>query len=102
MSVSSIVLYELWYGINKSARPAANAAALAFFLGAGIAPVPFEPEDAQEAGEIRAALERLGAPLGPYDLLIAAQARRRSATLITANEREFARVPGLRIENWAA
>ena len=59
-------------------------------------------EDAEEAGNIRAALERAGKPIGPYDVLIAAQARRRGATLVTANEREFARVPGLKTEDWAA
>ena len=56
----------------------------------------------REAGEIRAALARIGKPIGPYDLFIAAQARRRGATLITANEREFARVPGLTTADWAA
>ena len=65
-------------------------------------PWPFESQDAEEAGDIRAALERTGKPIGPYDLLIAAQARRRGATLITANEREFARVPGLKTADWAA
>jgi tRNA(fMet)-specific endonuclease VapC len=62
----------------------------------------FEPEDAEEAGDIRAALEHAGTPIGAYDVLIAAQARRRNATLVTANKREFSRVPGLRTEDWAA
>jgi tRNA(fMet)-specific endonuclease VapC len=66
-----------------------------------VTPWPFEPEDAEEAGDIRAALERSGTPIGPYDTLIAAQARRRGALLVTANRREFARVPGLRSEDWA-
>jgi tRNA(fMet)-specific endonuclease VapC len=56
---------------------------------------------ASEAGEIRAELERLGTPIGTYDVLIAAQARRRGAVLVTANTLEFARVPGLNRENWA-
>ena len=59
--------------------------------------MPFEPEDAEEAGDIRAALERAGTPIGPYDVLIAAQARRLDALLVTANTREFARVPGLKL-----
>ena len=62
----------------------------------------FEPDDAEEAGDIRAALERAGTPIGPYDVLIAAQARRRGAMLVTANRREFARVPRLKTEDWAA
>jgi tRNA(fMet)-specific endonuclease VapC len=58
--------------------------------------------DAEEAGAIRAALFRTGIPIGPYDILIAAQARCRSAILVTANIREFARVPALTVENWMA
>jgi tRNA(fMet)-specific endonuclease VapC len=70
-------------------------------MNAAIGVLPSEPEDADEAGEIRAELERAGTPIGPYDLLIASQARRRSATLVTANSREFVRVSGLKMENWA-
>ena len=64
--------------------------------------MPFETEDATHAGEIRAYLERSGTPIGYYDYLIAAQARRRGATLVTANNREFNRVPGLIVADWAA
>jgi tRNA(fMet)-specific endonuclease VapC len=102
VGVSTIVLYELHYGIKKSARPQQNTAALASFLSLDVRQWPFESDDAAEAGDIRATLERAGMPIGPYDVLIAAQARRRSAVLATANEREFARVPGLKTENWAA
>src|SRR5260370_19841506 len=101
VGIPAIVLYEMWYGIKKSARPQANAAVLATFLTLDVMPWPFEPEDAEEAGDIRAALEHAGTPIGPYDVLVSAQARRRSAVLITANEREFARVPGLKTEDWA-
>lgn len=102
VGIPVIVLYEMWYGIKKSARPRANAAVLATFLTLDVTPWPFEPEDAEEAGDIRAALEQAGTPIGPYDVLVAAQARRRGAVLITGNEREFARVSGLRTENWAS
>jgi tRNA(fMet)-specific endonuclease VapC len=101
VGISAIVLFELRYGIIKSARPQENRAILKAFLALDVTPWPFEPEDAEEAGEIRAELERRGTPIGPYDVLIAAQARRRGAVLITANTLEFARVPGLNIENWA-
>jgi tRNA(fMet)-specific endonuclease VapC len=96
-----VALFELRYGVAKSARRQENAERLAIFLQLPINVLPLEPDDAEEAGQIRAELERAGAPIGPYDVLIAAQARRRSALLVTANTREFARVPGLNIEDWA-
>ena len=101
VGIPAIVLYEMWYGIKKSARPHDNAANLATFLALDVTPWPFEPEDGEEAGDIRAGLERAGTPIGPYDILIAAQARRRDALLVTANTREFARVAGLRTQDWA-
>jgi tRNA(fMet)-specific endonuclease VapC len=100
VGIPVIVLFEMWYGIKKSSRPRENAEALATFLTLDVKQWPLEPEDAEEAGDIRAALERSGMPIGPYDILIAAQARRRGALLVTANQREFARVPGLRTEDW--
>ncbi|SRR6266511_2672890 len=101
LTISPIVLFELRYGAAKSAQPERNARRIADFLAGPIAVLPFEPADAEEAGDIRAALERAGTPIGPYDVLVAAQARRRDALLVTANEREFARVPGLKFEDWA-
>jgi tRNA(fMet)-specific endonuclease VapC len=101
VGIPAIVLFELWYGIEKSQQRAYNAANLSSFLTLDVTVWPFEADDAQEAGDIRAALARSGTPIGPYDILIAAQARRRGATLVTANAREFARVPGLRTEDWA-
>ena len=101
IAISSIVLFEIRYGAMKSARPERNVRRIADFLVGPIAVLPFEPGDAEEAGDIRAAVERAGTSIGPYDLLIAAQARRRGALLVTANTREFARVPGLDIEDWA-
>src|SRR5262245_40294388 len=100
LAISSIVLFELWYGAAKSARPDRNAQRIADFLAGPIEILAFEPADAEEAGYIRATLERAGTPIDPYDLLLAAQARRRDALLVTANEREFARVPRLKFEDW--
>jgi tRNA(fMet)-specific endonuclease VapC len=101
LTISPIVLFELRYGAAKSARPERNIQRIADFLVGAVEVLPFEPEDAEEAGDIRAVLERAGTPIGPYDILIAAQARRRDALLVTANEREFVRVPGLKTEDWA-
>jgi tRNA(fMet)-specific endonuclease VapC len=100
VGIPTVVLYELWYGIKKSARAQANTDALDNFLALDVTPWSFEQEDAEEAGDVRAALERLGTPIGPYDVLIAAQARRRGAILVTANKNEFARVPGLQTQDW--
>lgn len=97
-----IALFEMIYGYKKSARRDRNAAALRAFLTLDVEPLPFELADAEHAGAIRARLEHAGTPIGPYDLLIAAQARRHDATLVTANRREFARVPELSVEDWAA
>jgi tRNA(fMet)-specific endonuclease VapC len=101
MVVPAIVLFELEYGCAKSKHRERSRRALEIFLSAGFDQPPFDIEDAREAGEIRAVLEASGQPIGPYDTLIAAQARRRRATLATLNVREFERVPGLRVEDWA-
>ena len=101
IAVPAIVMFELQYGAAKSDRRAENEDRLAIFLGAPITVLPFDAEDAREAGNIRAALFKLGTPIGPYDIFIAAQARRRDAILVTSNEREFAWVSGLKMEDWA-
>jgi tRNA(fMet)-specific endonuclease VapC len=95
-----IALFELRYGHARSDRQAESDRLLAEFLAPGIAVLPFDAEDAAHAGDIRAHLETKGTPIGSYDCLIAAQARRRGATLVTANVREFARVPGLIVVDW--
>ncbi len=102
MIVPAIVMFELEYGCAKSRRPGETRLALEIFLSAGFDRPAFDSEDAREAGEIRALLESRGQPIGPYDTLIAAQARRRGAALVTLNTREFERVPGLSVEDWAA
>ncbi len=101
VAISSIVLSELWYGVSRSARADENAARLRMFIAGPLPVVAFVSEDARVAGEIRGSLAVRGTPIGPYDLLIAAQALQRSYTLVTANADEFARVDDLRWENWA-
>ena len=100
VAISSIVLFELRFGSENSDRPRENEARLRTLLDLSIAVLDFESGDAEEAGLIRADLRRKGTPIGPYDILIAAQARRHGATLVTANTREFSRVQGLRLEDW--
>jgi|SRR5690348_4033651 len=101
MLVSSVSVFELLYGAEKSSHRDGNEQAINALLSSVSETVPFDNEDARAAGRIRAALERSGSPIGPYDLLIAAQAHQRDLIVVTANEREFRRVPGLRWENWA-
>ncbi len=100
--VSSVVVFELWYGAAKSARVEANRRRLQTFLSGPLSTVEFDADDAAESGEIRAQLERAGTPIGAYDRLIGGQARRRGLTLVTANVSEFARVEGLVWEDWAS
>jgi tRNA(fMet)-specific endonuclease VapC len=101
MIVPTIVMFELEYGCAKSKRREQSRRALEIFLSAGFDQPAFDIEDARDAGEIRAFLEASGQPIGPCDTLIAAQARRRGATLVTLNTREFERVPGLSVQDWA-
>lgn len=100
--VPAIVLFELNYGIAKSDRREEARAVLEAFLAAGFERPAFDAADAREAGDIRAFLEERGTPIGPFDYLVAAQARRRGAALVTLNRREFERVPGLIVTDWAA
>ncbi len=100
--VPAVVAFELWYGTAKSARRRANEERLETFLSGPLELAPFDDEDARAAGEIRATLEQAGTPIGAYDLLIAGQAVRCDATLVTANASEFSRVAGLRWEDWAS
>lgn len=100
LAMSVICLFELEHGIAKSKLSAESASRLQILLQMPVSILPFEHEDAKEAADIRVALARAGTPIGPYDVLIAAQARRRRATLVTANTREFARVLGLVLEDW--
>ena len=100
IAVSSIALYELWFGVARSTRRRENAERLRVFLSGNIEIVPFDEEDAVTAGDLRATLQKAGTPVGPYDLLIAAQALRSGATLVTANVSEFPRVSGLVWQDW--
>ena len=99
VGLSSITLSELEFGVQKSQRPQKNAVNLVRFL------LPFEilsfDEKAAEAyGIIRADLEKQGRVIGNMDMLIAAHAKSLNTTLVTNNEKEFCRIPYLRVENW--
>jgi tRNA(fMet)-specific endonuclease VapC len=100
ISTSTIVLFELWFGVARSRHRQQNSERLRGFLAGNVTLIPFEEADAVAAGELRAGLAAVGSPIGPYDLLIAGQALRAGATLVTANAAEFRRVPGLAWEDW--
>ncbi|WP_303902205.1 type II toxin-antitoxin system tRNA(fMet)-specific endonuclease VapC [Thiohalomonas denitrificans] len=100
VGISAVVLAELRYGIAKSVQGERSEAALIEFLR--FASVLDWPEGAaQDYGEIRAELERVGRIIGGNDMLIASHARYLGATLVTYNGRKFERVTGLAVENWA-
>ena len=101
ISVSSIVAFELWYGVAKSARPETNAARVEAFFAGPLRLLPFEEADARAAGSLRAAMQSTGRTIGAYDLLIAGQALRHKIVLVTSNVREFSRVKGLAWQDWA-
>ena len=99
--LSSIVAFELWYGVAKSQRKDSNTQRLETFLGGPLEWALFDEDDARAAGTVRAELETVGRPVGAYDVLLAGQARRRGATVVTSNTKEFARVQFLKWEDWA-
>ena len=98
--ISSITLAELEYGMKNSANPAKNEQSLLKFL-LPLSILPFGSSAASEYGEIRTYLQKRGTLIGPLDMLIAGHARAERSILVTNNVREFMRVPGLKIENWA-
>ena len=99
--LSSIVAFELWYGVAKSQRKDSNTQRVEAFFAGPLEWTLFDEDDARAAGAVRAELEAVGQPIGAYDVLLAGQARRCGATLVTSNAKEFARVRGLKWEDWA-
>lgn len=99
MAISAITLAELMHGAEKSSRIEANLSAVEDFCSR-LEVLPYGAKAAQHYGSIRAALEKQGLPIGVNDLHIAAHARSEGLALVTNNLGEFARVPGLVMENW--
>lgn len=100
LCISSITLAELEHGVEKSSYPDRNRAALMRFISI-LDVVPFDDVAAVEYGRICAFLQKIGKPIGTMDMLIAAHAKAEAVILVTNNVREFERVPGLSVENWA-
>lgn len=100
IGVSVITLAELEYGVSKSSRPARNREALEQFVSP-LEVASFDRHATAAYGRLRTTLEKRGQPIGSMDLLIAAHAISLDVQLITHNVKEFGKVPGLRIEDWA-
>lgn len=98
IGISSIVVHELFYGAFKSRR---RESSIGLVDSLQFEVLSFDKEDARQAGEIRANLAKQGTPIGPYDVLIAGQAKARGLILVTRNTREFECIGGLHIGNWA-
>ena len=99
LCISSITLAELMHGVEKSARPEHNLRQIEDFVSR-LAVLEYGNKAAAHYGDIRAALERKGLPIGVNDFYIAGHARSEGLTLVTNNLKEFGRVEGLRLENW--
>jgi tRNA(fMet)-specific endonuclease VapC len=100
LCISSVTLMELIYGAEKSASPEKNLTVVEGFA-ARVAVLDYDALAAEHTGQLRAELAKAGKPIGPYDQMIAAHARSQGLIIVTNNVREFERVPGLRIEDWA-
>ncbi|MFT5369939.1 MAG: tRNA(fMet)-specific endonuclease VapC [Candidatus Latescibacterota bacterium] len=100
IGISSITLSELLYGVSKSSKPEQNQIALAQFV-APLEILAYDDLAAQYYGDLRVHLEKQGTPIGSLDMLIAAHTLSISCTVVTNNEKEFVRIPNLKIENWA-
>jgi tRNA(fMet)-specific endonuclease VapC len=101
VGLSVITEGELRAGAARSTASTKTTRLLENFLRP-LTIVEFTPEDAAAYAAVRAKLEHAGTPIGPLDALIAAQAVARKVTLVSNNQREFKRIAGLRLENWAA
>ena len=98
LCISSGIYAELVHGVEKSKATEKNRVAL---LLANIDIVSFDSLAAQSYGKIRADLEKAGTPIGPLDMMIAGHAKSLNYNVVTNNTKEFARVKGLKLENWA-
>jgi tRNA(fMet)-specific endonuclease VapC len=100
LGISSVTIKEIQYGRSLCPERVTRRGIVIDSLLRKIEALPFDVEVAQVTGQLRASLSRAGTPIGPYDVMIAGTALVHGLVLITANTREFARVSGLRLENW--
>jgi len=101
LCVSSVTVMELMFGAEKSMQTQRNMRDIEGFM-ARLTVLPYEEKAALHTAQIRAELEKTGTPIGGYDCMIAGHARSCGLVVVTNNTREFQRVSGLRVENWAS
>lgn len=99
IAISSVTLMELYFGVERSSDKPRNLKSVEGLV-ARLTVLDFDSHVASHTGDIRASLAAIGRPIGPYDAMIAGHARCRGFILVSNNEKEFERVPGLRLENW--
>lgn len=100
IGISAVSVAELWFGVAKTGSSRNRIALEGFLLP--LDTMPFDQAAAKVYGDIRSSLEKKGSPIGPLDTMIASHAISLETVLVTNNIREFKRVPGLQVENWAA
>lgn len=100
LAISSVTLMELLHGAEKSSMPEHNLDVVEGFV-ARLEVLDYDRGAAAHTAQIRAELAKAGTPIGPYDQMIAGHARSRGLVVVTHNTREFERVSGLRVEDWA-
>ena len=101
VAISTVTLFELQYGVEKSQHRKRSGNALSKFIFS-LNLIDLDHTAAVESAVIRAQLEKMGMPIGPYDLLIAGIAKSRDMVLVTNNTKEFKRIQGLGLENWVS
>ncbi|WP_339811349.1 PIN domain-containing protein [uncultured Imperialibacter sp.] len=100
VNISAITEFELMYGLAQTSKLKSKSKSIVEAMLSEINILDFASKEAATAAEIRNHLRALGTPIGPYDFLIAATALANDLVLVTSNEKEFARVENLQIENW--
>lgn len=101
LSLSSVTVMELEYGLERKPEKRASVEPGLIALLRDVAVLPYTESDARVTARLRAALARQGTPIGPYDIHVAGVAMARGLTLVTHNTREYARIVGLALEDWA-
>ncbi len=100
LAVLAITVMELRYGLQLNPQRAQKLEPVITSFLSSVTILPFDVTASEQAAQIRAVLKTQGQSIGAYDVLIAATALQHSLLMITANQREFDRVPGLQTENW--